>query len=1131
VLIEGVFHPERFLDLVRHFVTFENDRGRIVKKLAGYHQFHAVRRAVKETVRASRSKGDRRIGVVWHTQGSGKSLTMVFYAGKLVANPAMENPTIVVLTDRNDLDDQLFATFSQSQSLLRQKPIQAEDRAHLRELLNTAAGGVYFTTVQKFLPEEGEKYPALSERRNIVVIADEAHRSQYGFKGRVDAKTGEMIYGFAKHLRDALPKASFIGFTGTPIELEDKNTVQVFGNYISIYDIRQAVEDHATVPIYYENRLAKLDLDERERPRIDPAFEEITEGEEESRKEALKSEWSTLEALIGTEKRIAVVARDIVEHFEKRIATMDGKGMIVCMSRRICVALHDAIVKLRPTWFGEDDDEGAIKIVMTGSASDKPELQPHVRTKARRERLADRFKDPKDPLKLVIVRDMWLTGFDAPCLHTLYVDKPMRSHNLMQAIARVNRVYGDKPGGLIVDYIGIASFLKEAMNTYARSGGRGDATNAQEKAVAVMLEKLEICRDVFHGFDYEGFFEGDPKKRLALLPAAREFVLTKRKPKTADENESKASTTSKKKPSWKPKTFSTPDEYDLFMSTVGDLSKAFALAAPHDTCEEIRDEVAFFQAVKVGLVKLATGRRPPSEDLGHAVRQIVANAVVTDDVIDVFAAAGLPKPDISILSQEFLAEVEGMKHKNLAAELLKRLLEDEIRTRGRLNLVQARKFSELLERSISRYQSRTIETVEVIQELIEIAKQMQSAGAKAASLKLSKAEGAFYDALANNQSAVDVMGDEQLAAIARELTTLVQKNASIDWVSRRNVQARLRAMVKRVLREKGYPPDEAQAATDLVLEQAKQLGINLVEGGSDASVAPLPMETPTVPVGIAPKQMPYPIAVFDTLIGSQDTPFLRVKTRIDAIERALAFVVGIEIALLRESGGGTLGTKARAVFGKDLGKPISMGTWLEYAWRLAALLPDASEAPEVRAVHAFVDDLGKPSELTKHLQTEIVPYRNTYTHGVTATEEQVAEREPAVHESWKRVKDALAPLADVTVVSYAKIIEARQSGVHRYSVRVHRGDSSIFVLDERDVAGAMEKEWCYLVRDGRAPLLLAPVMFCRAEKDWTREIFVARTLQIEPGSKVDAMGLVTDHKTTILVPGTASTIATPRSHL
>jgi type I restriction enzyme R subunit len=810
VVIEGLCAPRRFLDLLRDFIVFEDDGGRIVKKMAGYHQFHAVQVAVGETLRAAELQraavgvaepegryeagrkpggkpGDMRVGVVWHTQGSGKSLTMAFYAGRIIREPAMGNPTLVVLTDRNDLDDQLFATFSRCRDLLRQPPVQAESRAHLRELLSVAAGGVVFTTIHKFFPEErGDRHPTLSERRNIVVIADEAHRSQYDF-----------IDGYARHMRDALPHASFIGFTGTPIEQADANTRAVFGDYISVYDIQRAVQDGATVPIYYESRLAKLALDEAERPKIDPGFEEATEGEEVERKEKLKSKWAQLEAVVGAEKRLELVARDIVEHFEKRLEAMDGKAMIVCMSRRICVELYREIVKLRPAWDGTDDgssdDGGALKVVMTGSASDPADWQQHIRNKPRREALANRFRDPKDPFRLVLVRDMWLTGFDAPSLHTMYIDKPMRGHGLMQAIARVNRVFKDKPGGLVVDYLGLAQELKQALATYTESGGTGRTALDQDEAVAVMLEKYEVCGGLFHGFNWGKWTTGTPTERLGLLPAAQEHIL-------AQENGK-----------------------DRCVGAVRELSQGFALAVPHAEALRIRDDVAFFQAIQAVLAKRAPGDARPEEDIEHAVRQIISRAVAPEGVIDIFAAAGLAKPDISILSEEFLAEVRGMPQRNLAVELLEKLLKGELATRRRKNVVQARSFAEMLEQTIRRYQNRAIEAAQVIEELIGLAKDMREAHARGDALKLSEDELAFYDALESNDSAVKVLGDEALRAIAQELVRTVRANVTIDWTLRENVRAQLRVLVKRILRKYGYPPDKQEKATETVLEQAALL--------------------------------------------------------------------------------------------------------------------------------------------------------------------------------------------------------------------------------------------------------------------------------------------------------------------
>jgi len=813
VMIEGIFAKRRLLDLIGHFIVFEDmGSGVLPKKMAGYHQFHAVNTAVAETLRAAKlhevaeeagcyesgrrpggDPGDRRIGVVWHTQGSGKSLTMAFYAGRIIREPAMANPTIVVLTDRNDLDDQLFGTFSRCQDLLRQPPVQAESRADLRAKLAVDAGGVVFTTIQKFLPEapspqpspasgRGSRMEVLSPRRNIVVIADEAHRSQYDF-----------IDGFARHMRDALPNASFIGFTGTPIELTDKNTRAVFGDYISVYDIQRAVEDKATVPIYYESRLAKLELDEAEKPRIDPEFEEVTEGEEVERKEKLKSKWAQLEAIVGSDKRLKLVAKDIVEHFERRLEAMDGKAMVVCMSRRICVELHREIVALRPAWRADEDAKGAIKVVMTGSASDPLDWQPHIRNKPRREALAKRFRDANDPLSVVLVRDMWLTGFDAPALHTMYVDKPMRGHGLMQAIARVNRVFRDKPGGLVVDYLGLAHELKAALATYTESGGTGKTAIDQLEAVAVMLEKYEICGGLFHGFNWSKWLTGMPAERLGLLPPAQEHILAQE------------------------------DGKDRLLRAVQELSQAFALAVPHDEALRIRDDVAFFQAVRASLAKRAPGEARTEEEMDHAVRQIVSRAVASEGVVDIFAAAGLAKPDISILSEQFLAEVKGMPQRNLAVELLRKLLSGEIRTRRRKNVVQARSFAEMLEQSLRRYQNRAIEAAQVIEELIGLAKQMREANARGEALGLSDDEVAFYDALETNDSAVKVLGDETLRTIARELVVTVRANVTIDWTVRENVRAQLRVLVKRILRKHGYPPDKQERATQTVLEQAEVL--------------------------------------------------------------------------------------------------------------------------------------------------------------------------------------------------------------------------------------------------------------------------------------------------------------------
>ncbi len=823
-LLKGMFDPARFQDYFLNFITFEDDGGgtnSIAKKAAGYHQYHAVNKAVGFTLEAcgieapaglhygrfleaeqgdpfkknlrdgqgkyvsSREFGDHRIGVVWHTQGSGKSLSMLFYASKVIRHPYMENPTILVITDRNDLDDQLFGTFAANKLLLRQTPVQAESRAKLRELLQVASGGVIFTTIQKFLPDKkGDAYPLLSERRNIVVIADEAHRSQYDF-----------IDGFARHMHDALPNASFIGFTGTPIEKDDRSTPAVFGDYIDRYDILRAVEDGATVPIYYESRLARIELDESEKPHLDAEFEEITETEEEeSSKQRLRSKWASLEALVGAPKRIGLIAKDLVEHFERRQEAMTGKAMIVCMSRRICVEMYDAITRLRPEWHSEDDEKGRIKVIMSGSATDPLDWQKHIRNKAGREALARRFKDPDDELQLVIVRDMWLTGFDAPCMHTMYLDKPMSGHNLMQGIARVNRVFRDKPGGLVVDYLGLADSLKRALATYTASGGKGQATLDQNEAVAVMKEKYEVVCGLLHGFDYRALLSAPTAERMGGIAQAMEFILAQE------------------------------DGKKRYLQAVTALSKAFALAVPHDEALAIRDEVGLFQEIRANLVKatVSNAERSP-EEMEAAVRQLISRAVSSTEVVDIFAAAGLDKPDISILSDEFLAEVRELPQRNLALELLKKLLNDEIRTRMRKNVVQARAFSEMLEEAVNKYHNRAIAAAEVIEELINLAKEMREAQKRGENLGLSEDEIAFYDALEVNDSAVKVLGDETLKKIAQELVQSVRRSVTVDWTQRENARAKIRVMVKRILRKFGYPPDKQECATELVLEQAEVL--------------------------------------------------------------------------------------------------------------------------------------------------------------------------------------------------------------------------------------------------------------------------------------------------------------------
>ena len=841
-LIKGVFDKRRFLELLRDFTVFEDTGGSLTKIVAGYHQFHAVRKAVRYTVRAmpapapamgigeepaayglpdakDHPPGDQRVGVIWHTQGSGKSLLMVFYAGLVIKHAAMQNPTLVVITDRNDLDAQLFRTFSACRDLLRQTPQQAESRAHLQQLLNRPSGGVIFTTIQKFKPEPGEtEYPRLSDRGNVVVIADEAHRSQYGFRAKVERRSGGISYGFAKYLRDALPAASFIGFTGTPIEKADASTPAVFGDYIDIYDISQAVADGVTVPIYYESRLARIELNEAEKPKIDAEVAELTEDEAEVEQEQLKQKWTKTAALVGAEKRLRMVAADLVRHFEDRVQAMDGKAMIVCMSRRICVALYDAITALRPDWHNGDDNRGKIKIVMTGSAADPAEWQQHISSgggKARGALLTKRIKDPDDELKLVIVRDMWLTGFDAPCLHTMYVDKPMHGHGLMQAIARVNRVFRDKPGGLIVDYIGIAQNLKIALGDYSKKDRRHAGID-QGEAVAVMLEKYEIVRDMFHGFDYLSALQdkATAQDRLQTLAAAMEWILAMQQKQAAGE-----ATAEGKKAA-----------HRRFKDAVLALSKAFALAAASDEARSIRDEVGFFQTVRAALAKTAAGAGLSSTERDFAIQQIVSRAVISTEIVDILQAAGLNTPDIAILSDEFLAEVQGMEKKNLAMEALRKLINGEIRSRSRTRMVESRAFSQRLEDAIARYHANAITTAEVIQELIVLAKDIRAARQRGEEEGLSDEEIAFYDALAQNESAVEVMGNEQLRVIAQVLLNRLKANLPLDWQHRETSRAKMRVLVKRILKEYGYPPDLQDAAVQTVLRQAEALSAEWAAG-------------------------------------------------------------------------------------------------------------------------------------------------------------------------------------------------------------------------------------------------------------------------------------------------------------
>lgn len=807
VLIPGIFEKKRFLALVHDFTVFGENGGGLVKIVAGYHQFHAVKKAVQHTVNATAPRGDRKVGVIWHTQGSGKSLLMAFYAGQLVRRPELENPTIVVITDRNDLDDQLFGTFSMCRDLIRQTPQQAESREDLQNALNRASGGVIFTTIQKFFPEQGEvDYPKLTDRRNVVVIADEAHRSQYGFKARVNLKTGEIAHGFAKYLRDALPNASFIGFTGTPIEKDDVNTPAVFGHYIDVYDITRAVEDKATVPLYYESRLARIELADDEKPRLDEEIDELTEDEAQSEQEQIKRKWSTVEALVGSRRRVQMVAEDLVQHFEDRVAAMDGKAMVVCMSRRICVAMYNAIVALRPDWHSEDDDKGSIKIVMSGSASDPQEWQPHVGNKARRDLLAKRAKDPSDPLQIVIVRDMWLTGFDAPSMHTMYVDKPMKGHGLMQAIARVNRVFRDKPAGLIVDYIGIGQNLKNALGQYSDSDRRQAGIDESE-AVAVMQEKYEVVKAMFHGFDYERGLRGTPKERLVVMAEAMEWILEHQR-RAAEKEKSEDA---KKR------------AHRRYQDAVLAMSKAFALAAASDEARAIRDEVGFFQTIRVALTKSVKSSGVSAAGKEFAVQQLLDRAVVSTEIVDILAAAGITSPDISILSDEFLAEVQQMEKKNLAFDALRKLLNGEIRSRSKSNVVQTKKFTERLEQAIARYHTNAVSTVEILQELIELAKEIREAHDRGKEEGLSQEEIAFYDALAENESAVEVMGDKSLRVIAHELLDKLKTNVTVDWSRRQSARARMRVLVKKILRKYGYPPDMQDLAVQTVLRQAEEL--------------------------------------------------------------------------------------------------------------------------------------------------------------------------------------------------------------------------------------------------------------------------------------------------------------------
>jgi|TARA_R110000744_G_scaffold61821_6_gene127694 type I restriction enzyme R subunit len=806
-LLRGAFNRENFLALIRDFTVFGDSSSGAFKIIAGYHQFHGARKALRHAIGASQPEGDRKIGVIWHTQGSGKSLLMAFFAGLAVKSPDLENPTIVVLTDRNDLDDQLAATFSLCKDLLRQNPEQADSREDLRRLLARASGGVIFTTVQKFSPERGEEsFPLLTDRRNVIVMADEAHRSQYGFDSKLDAKTGVRRHGFAHYIRQAMPNASFMGFTGTPIEAADVNTPAIFGDYIDIYDISRAVEDGATVPIYYESRLARIELDEDEKPLIDAEIEALVEDDTLTEAEKAKAKWSTVEALVGSKKRLHQIAADMVTHLEARTDGTEYKGMAVCMSRRICVDLYNEIIALRPGWHSEDDAEGVVKIVMTGAASDPLTWQPHIGNKRRRDGLAIRARDPKDPLRLVLVRDMWLTGFDAPCMNTMYIDKPMRGHGLMQAIARVNRVFHDKPGGLVVDYIGIAQNLKKALSNY--TGSDQEKTGIDEAdAVAALLERYEIVRGIYHGFDYTPGIHGAPMERLACLAGAIDWVL-----KWAEAEAAKVKAPEEKKKA-----------HRRYLDLVLELTRAYALASASDAAREIRNEIGFFQAVRAAIAKRTATGKLSQADKTLAVQQLIDRAVASAEIVDILKVAGIDSPDISILSDEFLLEIQGMEKKNLALEALKKLLAGEIRSRMNTNVVESRAFSMRLEDAVARYHAGALSAVEMINELIALAKDLKAAQQRGEDQGLSPEELAFYDALAENESAVEAMGSDQLRLIAHELLEQLRENATVDWHHRESARARMRVLVKRILKRYGYPPDLSDDAVQTVLAQAEVL--------------------------------------------------------------------------------------------------------------------------------------------------------------------------------------------------------------------------------------------------------------------------------------------------------------------
>ncbi|WP_315080573.1 type I restriction endonuclease subunit R [uncultured Clostridium sp.] len=807
VLIKGMFQRDRFLDIIKQFVLFQSDGKDTYKILAGYHQYHAVNKAVESTERATMESGDRRIGVVWHTQGSGKSLSMVFYAAKLVISSELGNPTIVVITDRNDLDDQLFGTFLKCKDILRTTPVQATDRTNLRDLLNNrTSGGIIFTTIHKFAPEDkGDAAPVLTDRKNVIVMADEAHRSQYGFGADiVKGENGaDVKYGYAKYMRDSLPNASYIGFTGTPVELTDKNTRAVFGDYIDVYDMTRAVEDGTTVKIFYESRIAKLELPDELKPKVDTEYDEITEYQEVGQKEKLKSKWARLEAIVGSGERVKLIAKDIVEHFEKRQEAQEtegGKGMIVAMSRRIAIDLYKEITALRPDWHSDDLMAGKIKIVMTGSSSDSAEWQPFIGTKSNRETLAKRMKDKNDELQLVIVRDMWLTGFDVPSMHTMYIDKPMKGHNLMQAIARVNRVFKEKQGGLVVDYIGIAENLKEALSQYTESDKKTTGVDT-EVASMVLLEKHDLIKELLHGHDYSKFFTGKASEKMQAIVETMDFIIGLREDRKND-----------------------------YIKLVTELARAYSLCATTDIAERLNDEVGFHKAVKASIVKMINdnNKKKTTSQLDNELNQLISKSISSNEVVDILGSVGLNKPNIAILSDEFLEEVKGMKQKNLAVELLNRLLKGNIKSFSKRNLVQSKKFSELLEAAIIKYQNRTIETTQVIMELIELAKEITEAKKRGESTGLTPDELAFYDALSDNESAREIMGEDILKQIARDLTVSIKRSISVDWAIRESVQAKMKMTIKRLLKKYGYPPDKTMKAVDIVMEQTKLMCSNEV---------------------------------------------------------------------------------------------------------------------------------------------------------------------------------------------------------------------------------------------------------------------------------------------------------------